>query len=230
MSNYQQYQDILNDQMVISKRLLKNYQTLGLTESELLILLQIQRFYYEGNPFPTPEEIAQFSPGTEQDCSRLLRNMIKKKILVIEQKRNEDGILNEYYSFEPLWEKLYTVEKEVTPEANKEAHDNLFVLFEQEFGRLLSPFEIETINIWLDQDGQQPALIKAALREAVLMGKLNFKYIDRILREWSKKGIRSVDQARQAGKQFRGQQQTEQPVSQRSKKDISLYYNWLEEE
>ncbi|MFG6118423.1 DnaD domain-containing protein [Thalassobacillus sp. B23F22_16] len=230
MSNYQQYQDILNDQMTLSKKLLMNYQSIGLTDAELITVLQIQRFYYDGNPFPTPAEISKYLTGTDQDCSRLLRSLIKKNILVIEQKRNEDGILNEYYSFEPLWEKLYTAGEEVPSTTDAASQENLFVLFEQEFGRLLSPFEIETINIWLDQDEQPPPLIKAALREAVLMGKLNFKYIDRILREWKKKGIRSVDQARQAGKQFRGQQKSGETVSQSSNKDISLYYNWLEEE
>ncbi|MBM7552498.1 DnaD domain-containing protein [Thalassobacillus pellis] len=229
MSNYQQYQRIVNDQMTVSKRLLQCYKTLGLNESELVLLLQIQRFFHEGNTFPTPTEIAEYLCCTEQECSKLLRCLIQKKFLVIEQKHNEDGIINEYYSLEPLWETIYNGEvKENVPSGN-DSHENIFVLFEQEFGRLLSPFEIETINIWLDQEEQQPSLIKAALREAVLMGKLNFKYIDRILREWKKKGIMSVDQARKAGKQFRGQKKADRP-SQENKRDISLYYNWLEDD
>ncbi|WP_431804932.1 DnaD domain-containing protein [Halobacillus andaensis] len=104
-------------------------------------------------------------------------------------------------------------------------------MFEQEFGRPLSPFEIENINIWLDQEEQEPALIKAALREAVLMGKLNFKYIDRILREWKRKGIQTVEQARQHGKKFRqGQVKNTSSTKSPVKRDVSLYYNWLEEE
>src|SRR5699024_12025362 len=79
----------------------------------------------------------------------------------------------------------------------------IFILFEQEFGRPLSPFEIETINAWLDEDNIIPALIKAALRESVLMGKLNFRYIDRILCEWKHKGIHTVEQARESSKSFR---------------------------
>src|SRR5699024_11453865 len=93
-----------------------------------------------------------------------------------------------------LWKKLYTEEKQ---EENEEG--TIFILFEQEFGRPLSPFEIETISVWLDEDKMKPSLIKAALREAVLMSKLNFKYIDRILREWKRKDIRSVEQARTEG-------------------------------
>ncbi|MDY0396586.1 DnaD domain protein [Virgibacillus halophilus] len=84
------------------------------------------------------------------------------------------------------------------------------------------------INTWLDEDQISPALIKAGLRESVLMGKLNFKYIDRILREWKKKGIHSVEDAREASKSFhKSRTQKEETVSDR---DTSFYYNWLNEE
>ena len=93
---------------------------------------------------------------------------------------------------------------------------------------MLSPFEIETINIWIDEDQMDTALITAALRESVLMGKLNFKYIDRILREWKKKGIKSVEQARNDSRNFRGQQGKKQ--YNQEKRDTSVYFNWLEGE
>ena len=50
-----------------------------------------------------------------------------------------------------------------------------------------------------DQDQHHPNLIQAALREAVMSGKLNFRYIDRILFEWKKNGIKTVDQAQNQG-------------------------------
>ncbi|MFD1018454.1 DnaD domain-containing protein [Thalassobacillus hwangdonensis] len=229
MSNYQQYQTIINDQMTIPVRLIEHYKEIGMTDDELLIVLQIKRFLHQGNSFPTPGELALHGNITEEDCSKTLRSLIQKQFMVIEQRRNERNVLNEGYSLEPLWEKLYAPSPKQSSKEEQQTHDNLFVLFEQEFGRLLSPFEIETINIWLDQDEQEPALIKAALREAVLMGKLNFKYIDRILREWKKKGIKSVQQAREAGKQFRGHQKNLEQ-SNKQNRDVSLYYNWLDEE
>ncbi len=103
----------------------------------------------------------------------------------IEQKENAKGQISEVYSIEPLLVKLYQEEKEEVVEENNTG--TIFILFEQEFGRPLSPFEIEMVSAWLDEDKISPSLIKAGLREAVLMGKLNFKYIDRILREWNKK-------------------------------------------
>jgi DnaD/phage-associated family protein len=66
----------------------------------------------------------------------------------------------------------------------------IFSAFEQEFCRLLSPFEIEQITQW-EVDHQQE-LILEALRRSVLNGKHNFKYINSILMEWSKNNIRTV--------------------------------------
>ncbi|QHT46840.1 DnaD domain-containing protein [Bacillus sp. SB49] len=230
MAKYQSFQNIMDNQMVVPKHLLMHYKKLNLSETELVILLQIHRFRADGNGFPTPEEIADHSTLSAQDCSKVLRSLIQKRMLTIEQ-NHSDHVLNESYSMEPLFEKLFTVTREVQTSSSASYNENIFPLFEQEFGRPLSPFEIETINIWLDEEKQSPALIKAALREAVLMSKLNFKYIDRILREWNRKGIRTVEQAREQGKQFRQGQQPRQTRPQESKKkDISLYYNWLEED
>jgi DNA replication protein len=108
----------------------------------------------------------------------------------------------------------------------KEEQD-LYTCFEQEFGRPLSPLECETLAIWIDQDHHDPTIIKAALREAVISGKMNFRYIDRILFEWKKQGIETLEQARDYGQRFRKQQSSPGQV-QRSKKAVP-FYNWLEQ-
>ena len=66
--------------------------------------------------------------------------------------------------------------------------------FQQELGRLLSPFEIEDLEKSLKEDDTSADLIKEALREAVLNGKPNWKYIQAILRNWRHEGIKSVAQ------------------------------------
>ena len=66
--------------------------------------------------------------------------------------------------------------------------------FQQELGRLLTPFEIEDLSKTVKDDGIKSDLIKEALREAVLNGKPNWKYIQAILRNWRHEGIQSVAQ------------------------------------
>lgn len=219
-------QEILHDQLHIPGKLLTTYTKLGLNETEVVLILQLIHFFNEKNNFPTPAELAEPLTISEQHCSDILMKLIQKGLLKMEQKENENGLISEAYSIQPLLEKLYQEEEKVKEE---NVTGTIFVLFEQEFGRPLSPFEIEMINTWLDEDEIMPALIKAGLRESVLMGKLNFKYIDRILREWKKKGIHSVEQARNASRKFHSHQKVNQTV-QASKRDTSIYYNWLEGE
>lgn len=220
-------QDVLLNQLQIPTQLLSTYKSIGLNETEVMVILQIHRFLLEGTDFPTPMEISSYLTIDEKNCSDTLRKLLQKGFLSIEELENEHDQLSEAYSLEPLWSKLFTDEE---PSPKEENHIGaIFVLFEQEFGRPLSPFEIERINSWIDDDEIIPALIKAGLREAVLMGKLNFNYIDRILRDWKKKGIHSVEQARESSKAFRDRQ-VQKKYNTTKKRDKSLYYNWLEED
>lgn len=224
MSKPYSLQHLLSDLLPVPATLLTTYKKLGLNEEELVILLQIYRFIQSEQEFPTPAEIAQYVTVSEQQCLEILKKLIQKNLLTIEERSNEYDQFSEAYNLNMLWERLY---QETEEKIEEEDHvGTIFILFEQEFGRPLSPFEIETINTWLDVDLIKPELIKAGLRESVLMGKLNFKYIDRILREWQRKGIQTVEQARDASKPFH-QTQTKKEYK-REKRDTSVYYNWLE--
>lgn len=66
-------------------------------------------------------------------------------------------------------------------------------LFEQEFGRPLSPMESQEIRGWLDKHPQE--LITQALKEAVIRGAVRIKYIDTILADWKKNNIRTASEA-----------------------------------
>ncbi|MNI65967.1 DNA replication protein DnaD [compost metagenome] len=80
----------------------------------------------------------------------------------------------------------------------------MFVIFEKEFARPLSPMECETISVWVDQDGYPDELILLALKEAVFAGKVHFRYIDRILLEWSRNRVKTVEDAKAYIQRFRG--------------------------
>jgi len=148
---------------------------------------------------------------------------VQKGFITIEE-RIENHIRSERYSLDPLWEKL--IRTVFQGQKQDEQHEEqLYTVFEHEFGRPLSPMECETLAMWMDQDEHDPTIIKAALREAVLSGKLNFRYIDRILFEWKKNGIKTIEQAQQHAKKFRKNQgKQEQPY-----KPTVPIYNWLEQ-
>jgi len=218
-------EQLLLKQINIPERLLECYPQLGMNETDLVLILQLQRSLMHDNRFPTPAELSAALSIDETQCAMNLRKLIQKGLLSMTQQENDSHQITEAYSLEPLWRKL--LEPPVSEKENPVDGGALFLMFEKEFGRPLSPFEIDMMNAWLDEDKMDTTLIKAALRESVLMAKLNFKYIDRILREWKQKGVHTVDQARQASKSFRNRQGT-QPSS--PPRDTSFYYNWLEEE
>ncbi len=77
--------------------------------------------------------------------------------------------------------------------------ENILELFQSEFRRLLSGFEIEEINHLLNENDSE--LVKEALRTAVNSGKPNVKYIGGILRNWQMNQVTTVEQVQQSQKQ-----------------------------
>ncbi|MGI6405113.1 MAG: DnaD domain-containing protein [Syntrophaceticus sp.] len=107
-----------------------------------------------------------------------------------------------------LFEKVADLwaEEKVQAEQNKQQHAALagqfkqrpsplmkvINLFEREFGRALTPIEIDKINNWYYDNGYADNLINEALKRAVLRGILNMNYIDKILASWAKMNIRTT--------------------------------------
>lgn len=212
----------------IPQVLLTYYKKLKLTETELVLLLQIFAYKQKGRHFPTFEELSDRMTISAGECSLLVKKLVQLQVLAIEQ---GDTLGFESYSLHPLWKKLADFmlqqsRQSALHQAMSEEQD-LYTCFEQEFGRPLSPLECETLAIWIDQDHHDAVIIKAALREAVISGKMNFRYIDRILFEWKKQGIETLEQAREYGQRFRKNQSSADQV-QRSKKAVP-FYNWLEQ-
>lgn len=85
-----------------------------------------------------------------------------------------------------------------TTTSSSGSEENILELFQSEFRRLLSGFEIEEINHLLNEnDGD---LVKEALKTAINSGKPNIKYIGGILRNWQMNNVTTVEQVRQSEK------------------------------
>lgn len=208
-----------------------HYAEMGLDEQELILLMQLKHFQTEGNSFPTPNEISERMTFSPIECMNVLRKLVQKGFLEIkEEPTTDDAMLSETYSLLPLQEKIVEYfllkQKRQNVKNAQEEEKSLYTIFEQEFGRPLSPFECETLGMWIDNDNHSSAVIKAALREAVISGKLNFRYIDRILFEWKKNGVKTVEQAKSYSEKFRASQRREKP-SEPKAQQVSIY-NWLE--
>ncbi len=219
----------------IPKLFFQHYKALKIADDEALLLLHLLAFHAEQNDFPTPNDLAKRLSFSENEISLKLQRLLQKGFLEITQGIDGNGIVYEKYSVYPLWERILdhieasSMQQEIEVQKNEEGE--IFAIFEQEFGRLLSPMEIETISMWIDTDKHSPAIIKAALKEAVLAGKISLRYIDRILFEWKKKNITSVKQVEKHTEQFHSKTTSVQPkvnTPQENTNRVS-FYNWLEE-
>ena len=88
--------------------------------------------------------------------------------------------------------------KRITTTNSSGNQENILELFQSEFRRLLSGFEIEEINHLLNENDAD--LVKEALKIAINSGKPNIKYIGGILRNWKMNNVTTVEQVRQSEK------------------------------
>lgn len=77
--------------------------------------------------------------------------------------------------------------------------ESIFEILEVEFGRPLSPMEIEVAKQWTFPI----EILKLAIKEAVTSNNCAMKYIDKILYNWEKLGVKSVKDAEYQMKLFR---------------------------
>jgi DNA replication protein len=200
--------------VAIPTLLLKFYKRMKLTELEVMILIQlIASLDKAKNDFPTIDEIqSQMSAAPEQVIVGLQKLMKEQFMAIDEEVDAASGIQYERYNMDPLYSKLaeaYLEEQALerarqAPKAIPTSQDkNIYSIIEKEFARPLTPMELETISGWLDKDSYREDLILAALKEAVFAGKVHFRYIDRILLDWSRNRVFTVEQAKEYTQQFR---------------------------
>lgn len=191
--------------------LAQNYKALKIDEKELLIISVLM----ECDALVDYAKVATYLNIPEQDVLLSLNNIQEKGLLEIKVVKNKDGIMEERLSIDNLYSKLALniIGEESTEETN------IYETFEREFGRTLSSMEYEIISGWLESHYQEEVIVEA-LREAVYNGASNLRYIDRILYEWNKKGIKSVTQVRKDKEKF--------TKAKRETPEIPDY-NWLDD-
>ena len=193
----------------ISKELLFNYKKLNITDSELIILIYLTN---QSSNIYNPKQISNDLKIELNNVLELINSLCEKNIIKIEMKKI-NNIRNEVINLDSLYEKIAFSLNEV----EEKDDTNLYNVFETEFGRTLSPMEYEIINGWKD-NGYSEELIKLALKEATYNGVSNLRYIDKIIYEWGKKGIKTKEDVEKNRKQFKNN----------SNKNKELFdYDWL---
>ncbi len=134
------------------------------------------------------QNIATVLKLTENEVLLSFNTLLTKKLIGLDTKKDGNGRIIEIVNLENLYQEIDLLFQK---EKKEEEKQDIFSIFEKEFGRPISSMEYEIINGWLDKDFSEE-LILGALKEAVYNGVSNLRYIDKILYEWQRKGYKSI--------------------------------------
>ncbi len=175
----------INNNIIIPDYLLKYRDKLDLELDEFILLV-----FLINQKDLVMFDINSLSSKLYMESNRVLElisSLNEKNYISIEMKKT-NGVIEEFISTELFFNKI----ESIIMSSNEESDNNdVYSLFESEFGRTLSPTETQIIGNWIESDIPE-VLIKEALKEAVLSGVHSMRYIDKILFEWTKKGYKEV--------------------------------------
>ena len=194
---------IQNSFVTFPKSLLLNYKKLGLNEKNTLFLIYLIN---EKTLQFNPEKIGKDLNIGFEEVLEIISELTNKDLLEIKMVK-ENNIHQEYLDLDKLYKKLALfIIKEGTEKSDNKTNsfadkNNVYTIFENEFGRTLSPNESMIIEKMLDENNEE--LVLCALNEAIYNGVRNLRYIDHILAEWHQKGIKSKDDVENDKREFR---------------------------
>lgn len=175
--------------IVIPRILLNNYRLFNITDSEFIVIMVL--LSYGDKITYNPEEFAREVRMSKHEVMSIIDSLCDKNIIsLVVEKVNKKTY--EYLSMELLYQKLFNIIANDDKSEKEEIDNSIFSVFEKELGRTLSPMEFEQIKEWITS-GNSNELIICALREAVLNGVGNLRYIDSILNDWRKKGYKKQE-------------------------------------
>ena len=200
--------DLLKNQIMVPTIFLNNYRNLNIDDKEAIILIYLMNHEDTFNP----KQIVSDLKMTLEEVLESMTSLTEKGIIRIDIVNKK--VREEHINLTPLYEKLAFL---IINGETKEEKQNLYDIFEKEFGRTLSPMDYEIIKDWQNEFSDE--LILLALKEAVFNGVSNLRYIDKIIRDWHKKGIKTETDVIADRKKF-----------QTKKSDKKLFdYDWLNE-
>ena len=211
---------VKSDNIVIPLYLYRDYKKLGIDLDTFIFLMYLnskgERIIFDVN------KLSEEFSSDIKTIMNYIATLQDKKLIEIKVVKNEKNITEEYISLDFFYEKvsmnlLGDMAKKETDESD------VFQILEKELGKQLSPIEIEIVKAWKEKN-YSDEVIKEAIKESVMNGVAGLRYIDRILYEWDKKGIKTKEAVEKNKKAFR--EKKEEPA-----KKVDVFdYEWLDDD
>ena len=159
--------------IVIPLFMLQHYKELKLEIGEFLFLMYL---YNLGNKFIfDPSKFASDLNLDIKDVMNYIGTLSDKHFIRVEVMKNDKGLMEEMVLMDDFYSKLSLITMDEVNNVSSADNSNIY----------------EIIRAWLDNDMSEE-LIQEAIKEATYNGVSNLRYIDKILYEWSKLGIKTA--------------------------------------
>ena len=213
------YRLLNSKKLVVNSYLIKIALEKELNLNEFLILVYFDNSYER----KFDVELIGSTLGMETNTAMEAFNSLMIKGLVnLESTKDIDNRNTEEVNLDGLYK---LISEDMAEDDKEETKEDIFKIFESELGRTISSMELELINGWL-MAGTPEELILGALREAVYNGVTNFRYIDKIIYEWEKKGFKTMDDVNKYMKTRRDEKSKDKVASKKAS-DV-LDYDWID--
>ena len=206
--------------LVINEPLIKVGLSNNLSLNEFLVLV------YLYNDFSNNFDLELMCKVLSLDMSSAMEafnNLTIKGLVSLDSVKDAMSKFNEVVNLDKVYADMATGIEKSNDEVLKV---DIFKTFESELGRTMSSMELEIINGWLIS-GTSEEIILGALKEAIYNGVPKFRYIDKIIYEWEKKGFKSMDDVKNHMDNRRTTKEKSKEVSK--KEQEILDYDWLDE-
>ena len=211
-----------NGNMVIPIYLLKHYKDLKLDLNEFVFMMYL--YNLGDNIIFDPDKIAKDINLDLSIVMSYIGTLTDKGFIKVDVLKNDKGLMEEVLLLDDFYNKISLMSIDGIVKENNSTNSNIFEIIEKEFGRTLGTIEIEIIKAWLENNISED-LIKEALKEAVYNGVSNLRYIDKILYEWGKANVKTIEDVENLRKK-RNVKRTQEPDI-----DIDIVdWNWFDDD
>lgn len=167
--------------------LLENYKKFGINEKQLSVIFMVDHLLRQKNTLVTADLLALKMSLAVTEIDQVLVELLNKNILEFDNSSSQMKT-----TLDPLKKRLYrefqiALVKDhdaVNSAELTEQIQNIYQVFEKEFGRTLSPLEFSRIREWVSF-GYSDEIIINALHEAIANNKKSIRSIDKILLKWA---------------------------------------------
>lgn len=192
---------------------IKKVLDLKLSLEEFLMLTYFDNDY---NGYLDIEKLSENLGIKVENAYKVFNSLLSKKLISIDTIKDIEGRMIEQVNLDNFYNMMLEDKILEKKESDKE---DIYAIFEREFGRTITSMEYEIINAWIEK-GYTEELIIGALKEAVYNGVSNLRYIDKILFEWSKKGFKNMQDVNS---------HLQNKEVNKERKEL-FNYNWLDDE